>query len=120
MTTLTNRTFLSAVLVFILFHGLDALGVSIPVGDGFFRAYLDDFLCLPILLTFVLYIHRKYRVKSENYRLPILHTVLAFVIIGMAFEIIYPFVSTQGTADILDLLAYGGGGIIFDQWINVV
>jgi len=103
------------VLLFIIFHFLVVLGMDFPL----LESYLDDLLCLPIVLSVVLYIHRRFRVKSKLYRLPVAHILLAVVVVVMAFEVIYPVLTPRGTADVFDVFAYGGGAVFFDQYINI-
>lgn len=112
---LTNRVFLGAVLLFLAFHLLVIFGIHSPL----LESYLDDILCLPIILSITLYAHRRFRVNSNRFRLPLLHILIAFVVIAIGFEVVYPLMTSHGTADVADLLAYGGGAVIFDQWINI-
>lgn len=93
---------------------VDYLGFSLPI----IQSYLDDLLCFPVVLYIVLIVHRRWRLKNENYTLPILHIVISISFFILIFEIIFPLISVRYTADLLDILAYGIGSTFFYLFMN--
>jgi hypothetical protein len=74
--------------------------------------YLADVLCLPLLLTAVVWTIR--RIK----RLPFLvldwkMILFAWLYTSLIFEYILPMSSAKYTADIYDVAAYFAGGVLF-------
>lgn len=78
----------------------------------FFKNYLADFLCLPIVLTFTLFLIRKLK-KQETIQLSILKIGVAFAYVSIFFEGFLPFISSNYTADYWDVLAYFLGATYF-------
>jgi hypothetical protein len=110
--TLTNPVFLTCLLLASINQTLEkGLGVSIPVVHG----YLDDLLCFPIGLTLGL---AAYRIVWPNYRLTLWHIWPVVFIYSVYFEWYLPQTSTNYTSDLLDVLMYVLGALIFQRFIN--
>lgn len=76
------------------------------------EAYVTDFLCLPIVLTFALAVLR--RVKRDlSIVLSPMMIAAAVAYISVVFELILPRWSSTYVADGWDVLAYSSGGVLF-------
>ncbi|RIJ37664.1 magnesium citrate secondary transporter [Pontibacter oryzae] len=80
-------------------------------------SYLDDLLCLPLSLTIVLAAERAYFLNPA-FILPKSHILLAIFLFSIVFELVLPFCSLAYTADFLDVVAYGFGGILYAVLLN--
>lgn len=110
--TLSNPTFLLCVALAATNQVLEkALGILIPV----VHSYLDDLLCFPIVLTLGLAMYRYFK---PNYELTAWHIWPIVTIYSVYFEWYLPQTSTVYTADILDVLMYVLGALIFQRFIN--
>ena len=101
------------VALFFVIRLLEA-GQSAP---SWVRAYGDDLLCLPLVLSVVLTAHRL-AVGSGRFTLPGFHGLLAVVLFGIFFEGILPLTAAGAVADPLDILMYLAGFLVFQAGIN--
>lgn len=109
------RIFIILTIVFVFNQLIEFLGIKIV----FFNSYLDDLLCFPIILSAVLFIHRKWRLKNKYFVLPISHVIISVFVFVVIFELLLPIISLKFTADIFDIVAYIVGSIFFFKFINV-
>ncbi len=109
-----NPYFFLAVLLFAANQMIEAAGIVVPA----LHSYLDDLLCLPIVLAIVLGVQRKVIVRDADYLLPASHTLFAVALYGLLFEVLLPYFFQRGTADALDWLLYAAGGVLFHTQIN--
>jgi len=79
-------------------------------------SYLGDALCLPILLSLALALHRALICRTGT--LPGTWVLGAWLAVSVWFEGLLPRWSAQATADPLDVLAYGLGALAFHRWFN--
>lgn len=79
-------------------------------------AYLGDLLCLPLMLSAALALHRLLICRTGI--LPVSWVVAAWLAVSVWFEGLLPLWSAQATADPLDVLAYALGGLAFQRWLN--
>lgn len=84
-------------------------GIHVPV----LHAYMDDFICVPVVLFPVLLIYRKWIAKSDSYVLPIGYIISTCLILSLVFEIVLPIKNTNHTSDPMDMFLYGIGGVLF-------
>ncbi len=110
-----STIFIFALLLFCTNQLIEGAGFFLPA----LHSYLDDLLCLPIVLTVILAVQRRFVLRTAAYTLPFSHTLLAVVLYGVLFEIILPHFFRRGTADALDWLLYAAGGLIFHLRINL-
>lgn len=80
-------------------------------------SYLDDLLCFPLILTFILAVQRNY-FNDKNITIPASHVVLAVAAFTLCFELVLPFFRAKFTADIIDVFAYSTGALAFYVFIN--
>lgn len=85
---------------------------------GFIDQFMDDFLAGPVLFTIVLYIQRRFLIRTNNYKLPVSHTTALVLILVILFEGILPEISRHYTRDGFDILAYIAGAIFFHFILN--
>ncbi|NDK54837.1 magnesium citrate secondary transporter [Pontibacter sp. BT213] len=79
--------------------------------------YLDDLLCMPLVLTITLATERLY--FSNNYFvLPLRYSLVAAVLVSIYFEVILPLFSPVYTPDAVDVLCYSVGVVVFQVLIN--
>ena len=115
MVNSSLRILIILTIVFVINQLIEFLGINIV----FFNSYLDDLLCFPIILSVILFIHRKWRLKNKYFVLPISHIIISVLIFVVIFELLLPMISLKFTADIFDIVAYIAGSIFFFKFINV-
>lgn len=86
-------------------------GVFVPM----VHSYLDDLLCMPIVLTLGL---AAYRIVIPSYRLKPMHMISVLVLYSAYFEYYLPQVSNTATSDAWDILMYVIGLTVFSYFIN--
>ena len=81
---------------------------------AFFSSYVNDLLCMPVVLGVCLFLIRKF---SKNKQLKIsLFSVLSLAALYSVYSEYYlPKVTERYTADVVDVLFYFTGAIIF--WV---
>ncbi len=89
-----------------------------PFWPHFLTSYLADFLALPLELTLALWLLRRFYFRNPTFVLPTSWIIGTWVVFAVWFEGILPHFSTAATADWLDVLAYGVGGLVFWHWLN--
>jgi hypothetical protein len=93
---------------------LEINGVFIP----FVHAYMDDLICLPVILNIILFLFRKFIYPDDQYCFPLFFILSALLMFSLAFEVLLPLRSDAYTADPWDILAYSLGGIFFHFRFN--
>lgn len=86
-----------------------------PTGNYILDGWLNDFLCLPILLELVQYSMRI--IVRKNYTLSAFQTIVSILYCSALFEYILPKYSTDYHADIIDVFCYIIGGFI---WLTIL
>ena len=110
--TLSNPIFLICVVLALINQLLEkAFGIFILL----VHSYLDDLLCFPIVLTLGLAAYRSF---WPNYRLTAWHVWPTVLIYAIYFEWYLPQTSAVYISDVVDVLMYALGALIFQQFIN--
>lgn len=109
---LRNRWFWSLLLLFSL-HQILEKGLDIRV--GWVDNYLDDLLCMPILLSG--WLAEQYDLFGKK-RLQSREIVALWLLVSIIFEGVLPGLSPEYTADIWDMVCYGLGSGFFYCVIN--
>lgn len=110
--TLRNPVFLTCLLLATTNQVLEkGFGIFIPI----VHSYLDDLLCFPLVLTLGL---AAYRFQWPNYQLTPWHVWPLVLIYSVYFEWYLPQQSAAYTADVLDVVMYVLGALIFLRFIN--
>ncbi len=96
-------------LIFIGIQLFSYFEVALP---NWVRFYVNDFLCMPIVLTICL--RAVHIIKRDTtIRLSLFTTLSLTVLYAVYFEIYLPRVEPRYTADILDVVMYLSGSLIF-------
>lgn len=102
---------LTCILLFLIHQYVQkVLLIPIPFLDN----YLDDVLCAPIFLSFLL-LERRFILKQKNYTFSSLEVFIYVLVMGLIFELAFPVWSSAFTQDYWDFLAYYLGGFLFYQ-----
>lgn len=110
--TLSNYVFLTCVLLATVNQTIEkGFGIFVPI----VHSYLDDLLCFPIVLTLGLAMYRYFK---PSYELSAWHIWPTAIIYSIYFEGYLPQTSVAYTADIIDVLMYALGALIFQRLIN--
>lgn len=109
---LRNRWFWPLLLLFSL-HQILEKGLDIRV--GWVDNYLDDLLCMPILLSG--WLAEQYDLFGKK-RLQSREIAALWLLVSVLFEGILPGISLEYTADIWDVVCYAIGSWFFYQVIN--
>ncbi|SDL36189.1 hypothetical protein SAMN05421823_105298 [Catalinimonas alkaloidigena] len=115
LTPLVHPLFLAAAALFGLHQFLQkGLRLAIPLLDN----YLDDLLCLPVVLSLALVALREGVVRQPTYTLSTRQVVFATAYFALAFEVVIPHFHAGYTADLLDVVMYALGAWGFLRWLN--
>jgi len=87
-----------------------------PSEIQFIDGYLNDLLCLPILLQLVQVCMKL--IVNKNYVLSLFQTIVAIIYCSVLFEIILPKYSNHYISDIYDTICYLSGGITWKFLLN--
>ncbi|MBC5774553.1 magnesium citrate secondary transporter [Pontibacter sp. KCTC 32443] len=79
--------------------------------------YLDDILCMPLVLTITLATERLY-FNNYSFVLPLRYILGAVLLFSICFEVLLPRLSIVYTSDVLDVLSYTLGAVVFHLAIN--
>lgn len=101
--------FFIAVTMFLLNLLLLKLPVQLP---EFFSSYFNDLLCMPVVLSICLFIIQKI-FREEEIRISLFSAFSLAVLYSVYFEIYLPEVTTRYTADVVDIVMYFTGALIF-------
>jgi len=96
--------------------GLNQLALHAGYSIPFTAFYLDDLLCLPIVLSIIQYVQRKR--YGLQFKLPLSHVIISVAFITVVFEAVLPAVSTRFRGDLFDVLFYTVGGTLFYGFNN--
>ncbi|MBB6609553.1 hypothetical protein H7F15_00750 [Pontibacter sp. Tf4] len=113
MRTLTHPVFIGSLLLFLLNQVLELQQVHIKL----LAHYLDDLLCMPVVLTIALTAERLY-FRNPAFVFAPVYSVVAVVLFSICFELVLPAFSSKYTADALDMVFYSLGALIFQVTVN--
>ncbi|MGV3586566.1 MAG: hypothetical protein ACO1OF_06175 [Adhaeribacter sp.] len=80
--------------------------------------YLNDVLCLPVVLCLALWLQQKLFPRTARPRLNIGQVIFTVIYFSVFFEGILPAFSSKYTRDFWDIGAYVLGGIIYYCFLN--
>lgn len=82
------------------------------------NSHLADLLALPLQLTMVLWLMRRFYFRQPAFVLPNSWIAASWAVVAVWFELIMPRYNPRMTADPLDVAAYTLGGLVFWRWMN--
>ena len=90
-------------------YSLQKLHFPLP---GFINNYVNDFLCLPLVLGALTFIIR-YLKKDKDFKFPLFFVLLLATYYSVYFEYYLPKVNRRYTADSIDVVLYFASAIAF-------
>jgi prepilin signal peptidase PulO-like enzyme (type II secretory pathway) len=109
-----RRLFIILILITGTNRLLEAGGFFIP----FVHSWLDDVLCLPVVLYAMLFIFRNFLLFDNAYSFPVVYIAGTVALYSFVFEYYLPKYTHRFTADIDDVICYAVGGLIFYLFLN--
>lgn len=109
MKILKHPLFLGSVLLSSFIYGANQLHIQLP---HWTRFYLNDFLCMPIVLSICLMILRIVK-KTESLYVPFVAVLALSTYFTLHFEWLMPHYSERYTSDFIDVILYFSGAILF-------
>lgn len=109
MTILKHPIFLCSVLLAAAIYLGQRLDVSLPDWINF---YVNDFLCMPIVLSLCLVVLRIIK-KDETLYVPLIVVLALTVYFSLYFEWLMPQLNTRYTSDVMDVVLYFISATIF-------
>ena len=109
MKLLLNPFFLLAVSL----YGVNRFLLSLVSLSAYQVPYLNDILCLPVVLTLALWLQQKLFRGSCRQRLNAAQVLFVGLYFAILFEGILPALAERYTRDYWDILAYAAGGIVY-------
>jgi len=116
MAAFKNIAFLLAFFAFLLHQIVEKI---LDVHFSFLDSYLDPFLCIPIMLTFLLFERRVFFRQGNTFVLSSLEIIVATIVMICISELLFPYLSSQFTADWHDAIGMFCGSVYFYFFINV-
>ncbi|QIX60031.1 hypothetical protein HER32_02020 [Hymenobacter sp. BT18] len=104
--------------VLYLFSSVNRYWAPWPPLPAFINSHLGDLLTLPLELTLLLWVMRRYYFRCPSFVLPGAWIISTWVVIAVWFELLLPHFNPKVIADPLDVVAYTVGGLIFWRWMN--
>ena len=114
---ITNSKLCLFLLVLIVFFVLYHISELSLFSNKIFSSYLDDILCIPIVMSITLVIFRLVIVQDNSFIFPMSYIIIAVIFFSVLFELILPTISIKYTRDVFDIVAYSIGGIVFHYFI---
>jgi len=85
----------------------------------FVHAYLDDLMAMPVVLGITLQAFRWIHPLKNAFVFTKFQVIIGFAYFSFLFEFVLPMWSDIYKADILDVVFYGVGALVFYNFINV-
>jgi hypothetical protein len=102
------------IILFTLNQIIETLGIYVPI----LYSYLDDLLCLPVVLAIIKIIHHLLYKNQNTMSLPKKHVVLAVCLFSIIFEGLLPKISSRFTGDVIDVLLYFVGALLYVNYLD--
>jgi hypothetical protein len=109
---LRDRLFLGASAL----YGIHRWGVKPWISSALTRGQFNDLLLIPAALPVALWVQRKLRIRDHDRNPSWPEITLHLIVWSIICEWVGPKWFHRGTADILDVLAYGIGAILAGFW----
>lgn len=108
---LLNPWFLASAGLFTAHYILQHAGLKIPFAD----AYLDDLLCMPVVLSIS---HAAMRFLYSKMSLTTAQILFTVIYCSILFEVLLPMMSHTYTGDVVDVVLYALGAWFFARVMN--
>jgi len=96
-------------LVAAVIYTLQRLHVGMP---GWINNYVNDFLCIPLLLEYMSIVIKKLK-NDPNYKFPLAFIFVLASYYSFYFEYYLPAHNPRYTSDIIDVILYFLGGLLY-------
>lgn len=96
-------------LIAVAIYAMQRLSMPLP---SFINNYVNDFLCLPLLLGAMEFAVRRLK-KDYSFQFSFWFVVLLALYYAIYFEYYLPKVNPRYTSDWIDVVLYFSGGLIF-------
>jgi len=93
-----------------LFHSVFRRLFSEP---EIFNSYLNDLLCMPLVLAAAIFLQRNFILRKAGYQLTVYQILVVLIYWSVMFEVVIPRVVSRYTSDWFDVLAYAAGAALF-------
>ena len=90
-------------------YSMQRLNVPLPT---FVNNYVNDFLCLPLVLGALTFIIRYFK-NDEDFKFPLLFVLLLASYYSVYFEYYLPKLNPRYTADWIDVVLYFASSVVF-------
>jgi len=107
--SLSYGLFIVFVLAFFVHWLAEQHGIHIP----WVHAYMDDIICIPIILFPILFVFRRWIYPSGHFVFPISYIITTWAILSFVFEVYLPQKNPIHTSDPIDMVLYAMGGLVF-------
>ncbi len=112
MKTLLNPWFILGCITWAIVISFRKMGHPLPFVNG----YLGDVFAIPVIANLALCFQRAITIKNNYYILGPWQVTFIVVYVSLVFEGLLPWLSKTYTADWVDVLLYGIGGLFF-YWV---
>ena len=114
MKTLLNPWFITGCLVWVIVLTARKSGHPLPFVNG----NINDAFAIPVIANLALWYQRVFIIKNNYYVLSPLQVTFIVVYVSVIFELLLPTISRSYTADWIDVMLYGIGGLFFYLVMN--
>ncbi|MBK0403646.1 hypothetical protein I5M27_11665 [Adhaeribacter sp. BT258] len=87
----------------------------IEIENAFLNNYLNDLLCLPLVLGTAVFLQRNLVLRQPDYALTGWQIGWVVIYFSVMFEAVIPLLVSRYTADFFDVICYAAGGWLF--WV---
>lgn len=91
-----------------------SLGVFVPI----YHSYGDDLMAMPVVFGICLQAMRWWHPSGEGLTFTRKQVLIGLVYFSVVFEVFLPLISSNYTADPLDVLCYAIGSLVFLKFMN--
>lgn len=107
-----RKIYISFSICMLVFTTLQVLLIKQVEVPFWATAYINDFLCMPIVLTTCLFVVHLIK-RDRSIRLSLFSILSLTIFYAVYFEVVLPRINPRYTADLIDVLMYFSGSLIF-------
>ncbi|MCX7551514.1 hypothetical protein [Xanthomarina sp. F2636L] len=109
MKILKNPILITFCLIALFIYGANRLALPLP---NWIYFYVNDFLCMPIVLSISLAVLRFFK-KTDNIYVPLSIILIMTTYYAFYFEWLMPQLNMRYTGDVIDVFLYFMGAVLF-------